>query len=60
VTVGDVGVVEGLLRPAGKARFGENLLDVVSQGEYITNGQRVKVIERRGNRIVVREVEETA
>lgn len=60
VAVGDVGVVEGLLRPAGKARFGENLIDVVSQGEYITNGQRVKVIERRGNRIVVREVEETA
>jgi membrane-bound serine protease (ClpP class) len=58
VAVGDVGVVEGSLRPAGKARFGENLLDVVSQGEYITNGQRVQVIERRGNRIVVRQAEE--
>ncbi len=58
VTVGDIGVVEGSLRPAGKARFGENLLDVVSQGEYITNGQRVQVIERRGNRIVVRQAEE--
>jgi membrane-bound serine protease (ClpP class) len=55
--VGDVGRAESLLRPAGKARFGSELVDVVSQGEYIQSGSRVQVVERRGNRIVVRPVE---
>ncbi len=52
--VGDMGVAESLLRPAGKARFGGRLVDVVSQGDYIENGQRVRVVERHGNRVVVR------
>lgn len=55
--VGDFGTTESLLRPAGKARFGATLVDVVSQGEYIQEGLRVEVIERRGNRVVVRRVE---
>lgn len=54
---GDTGVAETLLRPAGKARFGSTLVDVVSEGEYIQGGSRVVVIERRGNRVVVRRVE---
>jgi membrane-bound serine protease (ClpP class) len=55
--VGDIGRAESLLRPAGKARFGATLVDVVSQGEYINKGARVEVIERAGNRVVVREVD---
>jgi len=54
--VGDTGTAETLLRPAGKARFGETLVDVVSEGEYIENGAAVVVVERRGNRVVVRRV----
>lgn len=54
--LGDIGRTETLLRPAGKARFGVMLVDVVSEGEYVTSGQQVEVIERRGNRIVVRRV----
>jgi membrane-bound ClpP family serine protease len=27
---------------------------VVSQGDYIENGERVRVVERSGNRVVVR------
>lgn len=53
---GDEGVAESLLRPAGKARFGRMLVDVVSQGEYIENGSRIVVVERQGNRVVVRRV----
>ena len=56
--LGDVGVVEGLLRPAGKARFGQILVDVVSEGEFIDSGCHVKVVQRHGNRVVVRCVEE--
>lgn len=54
--IGDVGVTVGPLRPAGKARFGSTLVDVVTQGDYLEQGQRIEVIEHRGNRIVVRTV----
>ncbi|MFQ6048824.1 MAG: NfeD family protein, partial [Phycisphaerae bacterium] len=53
---GDIGTSEGPLRPAGKARFNGVLVDVLTEGEFIEPGRQVKVIERRGNRIVVRPV----
>ncbi len=52
--VGDVGQSAGPLRPAGKARFGPMLVDVVTQGEYIEPNTQVEIIERRGNHVVVR------
>jgi membrane-bound serine protease (ClpP class) len=52
--VGDIGRTEGPLRPAGKAKFGSMLVDVVTQGEYIPPEAPVEVIERHGNRVVVR------
>ena len=52
--VGDTGMAEGPLHPAGKARFGSTLVDVVTQGEYLESGNTVEVVERRGNRVVVR------
>ncbi len=42
------------LRPAGKARFGEQVLDVQSQGDFIEAGQKVVVSEVSGNKIIVR------
>lgn len=54
--VGDVGRSEGPLRPAGKARFGSTLVDVVSDGEFVGPGERVEVIDREGNRVVVRRI----
>ena len=52
--VGDIGQAEGTLRPAGKARFGSVLVDVVTEGEYLEPNCTIEVIERRGNRVVVR------
>lgn len=52
--VGDVGVVTGDLRPGGQARFGQEIVDVTSQGEYVEAGRRVQVIRRQGMRIEVR------
>lgn len=52
--VGDIGETAGPLHPAGKAHFGPLLVDVVTEGEYIESNVRVEVIERRGNRVVVR------
>lgn len=42
------------LRPAGKARFGEQVFDVQSHGDFIDPGQKVVVTEVSGNRVVVR------
>jgi len=42
------------LRPAGTALFGEELVDVVSDGGFIQPGQKVMVIQVEGNRVVVR------
>jgi membrane-bound serine protease (ClpP class) len=53
---GQSGVSEGPLRPAGKARFGGKLIDVVAESDFIESGQPVQVIERIGNRVVVRQV----
>ena len=44
------------LRPAGKARFGEQVFDVQSQGDFIDPGQKIVVTEVTGNRIIVRKV----
>jgi membrane-bound ClpP family serine protease len=56
VKIGDVGAAESPLRPVGKARFGERLLDVVAQGDFLARGDRVEVIAADGNRILVRKV----
>jgi membrane-bound serine protease (ClpP class) len=57
VGVGDWGVAESPLRPAGKAIFGDAYLDVVADGSFVDKGTQVRVIQISGNRIVVREVE---
>ncbi len=53
--IGDVGVTESPLRPAGKARFGSLLVDVVTEGDLIDAGAAIRVVERHGNRVVVRQ-----
>jgi membrane-bound serine protease (ClpP class) len=52
--VGQSGVAESDLRPVGVARFGEQRVDVVSEGDYVRAGSRVRVIAVEGARIVVR------
>ena len=54
--VGQEGVALTTLRPAGMARFGEKKVDVVSEGEVIDRDSRVRVVEVKGNRVVVRAV----
>ena len=54
--LGAIGVAATSLRPAGKAQFGDQFLDVVSQGSYIQPGTRLQVVEIEGNRIVVKDV----
>jgi membrane-bound ClpP family serine protease len=54
--LGAIGESATPLRPAGKAKFGDDFLDVVAEGSYVDPGKMVKVVEIEGNRIVVKEV----
>ncbi len=58
--VGDVGVVVGDLRPGGVARFGTEVVDVQSQGEYVDAGMRVQVLKREGRNVIVRPLPDEA
>ncbi len=51
--LGQVGVAITALRPGGAVLLGETRRDVVSRGGFIEQGQRVRVAEVHGNRIVV-------
>jgi len=58
--IGREGMTLTMLRPVGKAQFGDIIVDVLSEGELIEKGKRVEVIKVEGNRIVVSEVEKEA
>ncbi len=51
--VGREGRVDSLLRPAGTVTIDGRRVDVVTRGEAIEAGARVRVIEVEGNRVVV-------
>lgn len=52
--LGKEGVVLSLLRPAGVMLIDGVKIDVVSEGQYIEPGAKVKVVSVNGSRIVVR------
>jgi membrane-bound ClpP family serine protease len=54
--LGAIGVAVTTLRPAGKARFGEEFIDVTAEGHYVEAGSRIQVIEIDGLRVVVKAV----
>lgn len=56
--VGKVGYAQTMLRPSGTIIFEDERLDVVSEGGYIGQGKKVKIIATQGSRIIVREVKE--
>ncbi|HXF95131.1 MAG TPA: NfeD family protein [Gemmatimonadales bacterium] len=51
--VGAVGTALVDLRPAGTARFGDQRLDVVSEGGFVPRGKRVRVVRAEAYRLVV-------
>ena len=55
VAVGDTGVTETMLRPAGIMLFGDKRISVVSEGQFIDKGKNVRVSHVEGTRIVVEE-----
>ncbi|MDA1273651.1 MAG: hypothetical protein O2960_06310 [Verrucomicrobia bacterium] len=53
---GEVGIALSVLRPSGKAQFGESVCDVISQGEMISKDSCVKIIGHSGAAAVVETV----
>jgi membrane-bound serine protease (ClpP class) len=54
--LGREGTAVTTLRPAGKAEFGDELLTVQTDGDFVPAGSRVKIIEVNGNRYRVRKL----
>jgi membrane-bound serine protease (ClpP class) len=54
--VGKEGIVLTLLRPAGLVDIDGVQLDVISEGQYVEPGTRVKVVSVNGSRILVKRV----
>ena len=59
VNIGDVGEVVSTLRPTGKAQFGDAIVDVVAEAEFLDKGTEVEIIEIHGNRVVVKKTEDS-
>jgi membrane-bound serine protease (ClpP class) len=58
--MGTEGVATTRLAPAGKAQFGDALLDVTSSGQYVAPGTPIVVVQVQGAHIVVQEVSRPA
>jgi membrane-bound serine protease (ClpP class) len=54
LTPGMQGTAVTVLRPSGKARFADHLVDVVTEGEFIAPQTPVTVIQTDGMRVVVK------
>jgi len=48
------GVAVSMLRPGGKARFSDHLVDVVTEGEFVAPDTPITVVQTDGMRIVVK------
>ena len=54
--MGQQGVAATKLMPSGRARFGDHICDVITQGQVVEKGEAVAVIEAVANRVVVKKV----
>jgi hypothetical protein len=55
--LGQEGVTTTPLTPCGKARFGNRLVDVMADGEFLATGTRITIVEIHGNRVAVEPVD---
>ena len=57
VNLGDTGEVVSILRPTGKAKFGDAIVDVVAEADFLDKGTKIEIIVIHGNRVVVKQIE---
>jgi membrane-bound serine protease (ClpP class) len=48
------GTAQTMLRPSGKARFADHLVDVVTEGEFVAAETPITVVQKDGMRVVVK------
>ena len=58
--VGREGVSESMLRPSGSALFGDERMTVLTEGQFLEKGTRIRVSRVEGGKLVVEPVEEPA
>jgi len=56
LTPGTRGVTVSMLRPSGKARFSDQLVDVITDGEFVAPETPVTVVQSDGMRVVVKPI----
>jgi len=54
--IGDTGIARTLLRPSGKMKIGKEIYDVITQGEFIPQGSKIRVINIQGAKITVKQI----
>ncbi len=54
--IGTEGRSVGPLRPSGRIRVGSELVDVVTEGDYVEGDTLVRIVAKNSNRVVVRAV----
>jgi len=58
VLVGATGVAISNLRPGGKAQFGDEILDVITEGDLLPKGSKVKILGFSATEAIVRAEQE--
>ena len=56
LAIGQIGLAVSPLRPAGKVQFGEELVDVLTEGDFVDQGSRVRVYRVQGTTVIVRQL----
>jgi membrane-bound serine protease (ClpP class) len=54
--IGESGRTATTLRPSGKARFGNHLIDVTADGAFVEPDSLVEVVDVQGSRVIVKPV----
>lgn len=57
LSTGTVGTATSDLRPVGKAAFGDRVLDVEADGEFLSRGASLQIVRIEGLRILVKRAE---
>ena len=50
------GIALSILRPSGKARFANHIVDVITQGEFIAQETPITVVQSDGMRVIVKAI----
>jgi membrane-bound serine protease (ClpP class) len=56
LSTGMRGIAITTLRPSGKAQFANHVVDVVTEGEFISSQTPVSVVQADGMRVVVKAI----